>query len=249
MKKVTAIPRSMLISLTDTADPAVLQLRHLRVDRAGVEVSLKLGPGDRVGITGVSGAGKSQILRTMVGLECIEGGMNREMNRAQGDETMELHGKGVSSVPMPEWRTNMCLVSSNHPTVPGSPMEMYHRLQNLQFNRHRKDKLKLGLLALSGSNSTNATSSSWQLPLDVLQRPWSTLSTGEAQRAHLMIALSLQPKALLLDEIGSALDDATTLQVEESLRKSKIPLLLVTHDRAQLERFCTHHLELGKSVL
>lgn len=250
-KTVTAVPRSMLVSLTDdykkTADPVVLHVRQLRVERAGVEISLKLRPGDRVGITGASGVGKSQILRTMVGLEEIHKAKSDKRNEAAGDEVMELCGNGVSWVSMPEWRTKMCLVASDNPTMAGSPLDMFRRIQNLQYNRLPKSeqRQKPDGISITSLNDADADATDWQLPQEVLQRPWSTLSSGEAQRAHLMIALSLKPKVLLLDEIGNALDDATALRVEKTLQKCKIPLLLVTHDRAQLDRFCTHHIDLG----
>jgi ATPase subunit of ABC transporter with duplicated ATPase domains len=84
----------------------------------------------------------------------------------------------------------------------------------------------------------------WNLPESVFDRSWSTLSAGEIQRAHLAIALALEPDILVLDEISSALDDDTTLLVEKTLTSWTIPILMVTHDRAQLNRFCTHHIEM-----
>ena len=254
LRKVTAVPRSMLVSLTDdyqkTVDPAVLLVRQLRVDRAGIELSLKLSPGDRVGITGASGVGKSQILRTLVGLEEIHKAESGKRDEVEGDEVMELYGNGVSWVPMPEWRTKMCFVASDNPAMTGSPLDMFHRIQNLQNNRLPKSEQqqKHDRIAITDLSEANTDATDWQLPQEVLQRPWSTLSSGEAERAHLMIALSLKPKVLLLDEMGSALDDATTLQVEKTLQKLEIPLLLVTHDRTQLDRFCTHHMDIGSGT-
>ena len=58
------------------------------------------------------------------------------------------------------------------------------------------------------------------------------------------MALSLEPHALLLDEMSSALDDATTMRVERTLEGLGIPLVLVTHDQSQLRRFCNRSIEL-----
>lgn len=54
---------------------------------------------------------------------------------------------------------------------------------------------------------------------------------------------------LLLDEITAGLDEDTEKAVENTLSSSDIPIVMVTHSRAQLNRFCTHHMDLNGAVV
>ena len=89
---------------------------------------------------------------------------------------------------------------------------------------------------------------SWGLPASAFDQAWSTLSGGEAQRASLAIVLALEPDVLLLDECTSALDEATAVKVEDTIRDLGIPVLMVSHSNAQLRRFCTATLDLSKPM-
>jgi molybdate transport system ATP-binding protein len=68
------------------------------------------------------------------------------------------------------------------------------------------------------------------------QRP-DAISGGERQRVALARALVTQPRALLLDEPFSALDDTLKLAIiadlKQWLTRAKVPVLLVTHDRSE----------------
>jgi ABC-type iron transport system FetAB ATPase subunit len=65
------------------------------------------------------------------------------------------------------------------------------------------------------------------------------LSTGERQRAALIRALALQPQVLLLDEATGALDEDSTVLVENVLRErlaEGATIAMVTHSAAQAAR-------------
>jgi len=84
----------------------------------------------------------------------------------------------------------------------------------------------------------------WGIPTAMLHRPWSTLSGGQSQRILLAMAVCLKPDVLLLDESTSAMVEITTHRVEKSLKALGIPLVLVSHDDQQLNRFCNQIVDL-----
>ena len=74
---------------------------------------------------------------------------------------------------------------------------------------------------------------------DVLDREADTLSGGEAQRACLARTLATRPEALLMDEPTASLDADAAAGLERLIRAEAergVPVLLVSHDREQVER-------------
>jgi len=73
-------------------------------------------------------------------------------------------------------------------------------------------------------------------------------SGGEKKRAALALAFALQPELLLLDEPTNHLDIAGIEQLESLLLRQQAAMV-VTHDRAFLDRVCTRILELDRGML
>jgi molybdate transport system ATP-binding protein len=82
----------------------------------------------------------------------------------------------------------------------------------------------------------------------LLGRRPRTLSGGEAQRVAIGRALLSSPRFLLMDEPLSSLDDArreAILRVIERIRDElALPILLVSHDRAEVARLADHVVEM-----
>jgi len=79
----------------------------------------------------------------------------------------------------------------------------------------------------------------------LLQQPITKLSSGEKQRLSLLRLLANQPRALLLDEPTSHLDQQSRLTAEsiisEYQQEHRCPLVLVSHDPQQCKRMASQH--------
>jgi phosphate transport system ATP-binding protein len=78
----------------------------------------------------------------------------------------------------------------------------------------------------------------WNEVKDRLNAPAGDLSGGQQQRLVIARALAVQPHVLLMDEPCSALDPASTLKIEETIRElsKDITIIIVTHNMQQAVR-------------
>jgi len=86
-------------------------------------------------------------------------------------------------------------------------------------------------------------------------RGWQVdrLSTGERQRLSLLRTLTLEPKALLLDEPTAALDEKSRKAVEELIanysKQHNVPVIWVSHDEGQIKRVADAHMDISDGRL
>ena len=173
----------------------------------------------RLGILGASGAGKSQLLRTLAGLERPERGRIELNGRVLFD-----HRLGID-VPLRQRRVG--LVFQNYALFPHLTVA-----QNVGFglshlpSAERRQRVaaqlrRVGLLAMA-------------------PRYPAELSGGQQQRIALARALAIEPDVLLLDEPFSAQDTYLRRQLQQQLadllHDCRVPALLVTHDLEEAYR-------------
>ena len=188
-------------------------------------MSLALAPGTATSLTGETGAGKTQLLKTLARLVAPAAGSLSSPTLAVG---------------APAWRCDVAFVAQDRPTLPGSPRDLLETARNFGAQRRRA--------APDAEAALERYAARWGLAPAKLDADWYALSGGEAQRAALALALALDPKCLLLDEPTSACDAETTTAIEADLRKFPGALLLVTHDPAQAARLCRTHVTLARDA-
>ncbi|TCO90108.1 ATP-binding cassette subfamily F protein uup [Chthoniobacter flavus] len=205
---------------------------HLVLDRATVAI----GEGERIGLVGRNGAGKSTFLRIAAGeLEPDSGLFTRRRDLITGylpqvftlddAETVETNIRsGAQRV--------LELLAEYESTPPESP-----RAATLldQINHHDGWALDHRI----GSLATN-------LHAPPLDRTVGTLSGGEKRRVALCRALLARPDFLILDEPTNHLDTESIEWLEDFLSRYSGACLFVTHDRYFLDRIATRMLELAR---
>jgi ABC-type glutathione transport system ATPase component/ABC-type dipeptide/oligopeptide/nickel transport system permease subunit len=213
-------------------DPdSVLQVRDLHVGYPGVEVlqgfDLKLSEGEVVGLLGLSGAGKTTLVQTILGLlpraEIRRGGVwlaGRELLRTPEHERRRLRGREIA------WIPQAAMQSLNPVRTVGSQLREVARRSPIS------DVLELvGLLP------------------EVAKAYPHQLSGGMRQRVVIAMVLCRQPRVVLADEPTSGLDSDRAREILTLLtrrcRERRMALLLISHDLALLERHCDRLVTLG----
>ena len=85
------------------------------------------------------------------------------------------------------------------------------------------------------------------LGLDDASKPVELLSGGQRKKLAIARAIIADPALLILDEPTNHLDIATIEWLENYLRRSRVALLMVTHDRYFLDRVCNRIMELDRT--
>ena len=197
------------------------------------DVNLVLNAGERVGILGPSGAGKTVLLRALARLDPIEPGSIRWQGRA-------IEGESV-----PSYRSQVIYLHQKPALLDGSVEEnlrLPYTLKTHQARRFDADRI-LGHLARVGRDHR------------FLEKASRDLSGGESQIVGLLRAIQLDPAVLLLDEPTAALDSATARAVEKLLEDWRAAgpypraWVWVSHDREQAIRMTDRRLLLRAGVL
>ena len=179
-----------------------------------LDVEAQINQGDLAVIYGVSGAGKTSVLRMIAGLFRPESGKIAVNNDTWFDSN--------SSVDRKPRHRKVGFVSQEYALFPNMTVR-----ENLEYalNKGQPGKIIAELMEVTG--------------LDQLAgRKPQTLSGGQQQRVALARALVRKPEILLLDEPLSALDEGMRIKMQDYLLKLHhqyhLTTILVSHDMAEI---------------
>ena len=206
--------------------------------------AFSLESGERVGLIGRNGTGKSSLLKILVGIEKMDDGL---LQYQQG-----LRIAYVPQEPIFDAEESVFDAVSKGVSEAKALREEYEALSVGEWDdasHNRLDEVQSQLEALSGWNweqRVHETLDRLHLEADV---KISTLSGGTKKRVALARALVEMPDVLLLDEPTNHLDLDSIAWLEELLKEYQGSVILITHDRAFLDNVCTQIVELDRGIL
>lgn len=190
------------------------------------DISLRIDEGDSLGLVGESGAGKSTILRLMLGLA------------APSDGQVLFEGAPLSVRDRAQLRRFRASVQPVFQD-PYSSLDPRQRIDRIIGEPLRSLRLASGVDA---QRRIAEALESVGLPADTARRYPHEFSGGQRQRIAIARAVVSRPRVLLADEPVSALDVTTRVQVLELLdrlrRENGLSLVMVSHDLTAIASAC-----------
>ncbi len=210
------------------------------------DLSFEIGDGDKIGLVGDNGCGKTTLLRILMGEESADGGevvkyrdtvigymeqhTCREQSRTLWDEVESVFAPVMAMER--EFAELNAVIDSGEPTA--QQLDRQHRLRE-QFEAagglYYKSRVRATLLGLGFPESAFST-------------PVGVLSGGQRSKAAMGRLLLAQTNLLLLDEPTNHLDIPSVEWLEEYLRGYNGAVVVISHDRYFLDRVTTRTMEL-----
>jgi iron complex transport system ATP-binding protein len=206
---------SLPLPATHTADLVCSQLCwSIKGTPIIKDVSLKVLPGETLGLIGPNGSGKSSLLKLLSGVRTPDSGQVR------------LDGKAMSDMKRRDIAQMIAVVEQQAETCDAISV---------------RDAVELGrtpwLSALAPWSSVDdEIVQQALLDVDMADKPrraWHSLSGGERQRVHIARALAQRPQILLLDEPTNHLDIQHQLSILGLVRSLPVTTLIALHDLNQ----------------
>lgn len=192
-------------------------------------VSFGLNIGERLGIVGKNGAGKSTFLKIIAHtLEPDAGKVTINSSCRVAYLEQDIHFNADCTL-------ESFLLTGNDPNV--------KLLRDFQEGHHDTFEQieSLGLWNMEDHYKSYLGELGVKEPLDKLM---SQLSGGTQKKAAIAKILAMEPNILLLDEPTNHLDIPAIEWLENKLTNGAFTILLVTHDRYFLDKICTKTMEL-----
>ena len=219
------------------------------------DVTWEVKPGQRIGLVGVNGAGKTTQLKIVAGeVEPTSGQVVRPASLNIAYLTQEFEGDPEDSVRDEFWKV-FTEASANQQ----QQKDLQRRLEtitpdeaeDLEKLLKRLDRLQREFEAMDGYALESQIEK--MMPEVGFQpgdgdRKIREFSGGWQMRISLGKVLLQEPDILLLDEPTNHLDLETIEWLETYLKGLKQPMVIVSHDRHFLDRLCTHIVETERGV-
>jgi len=189
------------------------------------DVTLRVAPGEAVGLFGANGSGKSTLLRVLATLEKPSSGWGTVLGAAVGTGAAEMV------------RTRIALVAHEPALRENLTLEENLRLVAALSGRHDEDAAEaLAAVGLAGARHRRA----------------AVCSNGMRRRAEFARVALIGPDLLLLDEAHVGLDPAAGILVEEMVERTTSrggAAVLVSHERERVREIISRSVTLSDGRL
>jgi ATPase subunit of ABC transporter with duplicated ATPase domains len=232
----------------------VLQVRNLAIDvvarRVLSDASFTVAEGDKVGLVGRNGAGKTSLLKVLAGEDDAAAGVvlrrgtlgyvpQNPRPRAEAAHSALSHvlsGRGLD-------RAAEELVALHRQLEHDHSPATIHRYSEAE-ERYRLDG------GYSSESDARKIASGLGLRPDRVDLPLSVLSGGERRRVELARVLFANADLLLLDEPTNHLDTDAKTWLMDFLRDYRGAVIVVSHDLGLLDKSITRvlHLDAGRLI-
>ena len=216
------------------------------------DVTWEVKTGDRIGLVGVNGAGKSTQLKIIMGeVEPTAGEIIRPTSLHIGYLTQEIEVDPRRTVREEFWTVFQEANQVHHQLIE-IPQQM-EKADPEELDRliHQLDRLQRQFEALDGYGLEARIEKilpEMGFTIDDGDRLVSSFSGGWQMRMSLGKILLQTPDILLLDEPTNHLDLETIEWLEKFLKDLTTPMVIVSHDREFLDRLCTKIVETERGV-
>jgi len=220
-------------NLLDVSQLKVVFYTYRGTIRALNGVELWLNKGERLGIVGETGCGKSVTALSIMGLieqpgEIIQGDIlfeNKNLTNMKENDRINMRGKEISMIfQEPIAALNPVM------TVGFQIAESIGRMKEKKRGKEVYAEVRR-MLEIAGLD--------WKRTINLYPHE---LSGGMAQRVMIAMALSCKPKLLIADEPTSALDVTIQAQIlellDELVKQFGNTVILITHDMGVAAEFC-----------
>lgn len=206
-------------------------------------VSVKFGNGNRYGLIGANGCGKSTFMKILGGdLEPSAGNVSKDPNERIGKLKQDQFAYETFTV--------IDTVIMGHEELWAIKAEkdaIYANPEMTEADGIRAGDLEAEFAEMDGY-SAEARAGELLLGLDIPSEqhygPMSEVAPGWKLRVLLAQALFSEPEIMLLDEPTNNLDINTIRWLEDILNQRKCTMIIISHDRHFLNSVCTHMADL-----